>query len=86
MILPVAAGLALWNALAAAGAVRCGLGARDTLRLEAALNLYGQDMDAGTSPLVVGPGLDRGLRARRTGSSAGVPRWSSRRRRAYGRS
>jgi aminomethyltransferase len=54
IILPVAAGLALWNALAAAGAVRCGLGARDTLRLEAALNLYGQDMDAGTSPLTSG--------------------------------
>ena len=40
------------QALAAAGAQRCGLGARDTLRLEAALNLYGQDMDAGTSPLI----------------------------------
>jgi len=52
VILPVATGLVLWNALAAAGATRCGLGARDTLRLEAALNLYGQDMDAGTSPLV----------------------------------
>lgn len=54
VILPVAAGLALWNALAGAGATRCGLGARDTLRLEAALNLYGQDMDTGTSPLVSG--------------------------------
>jgi aminomethyltransferase len=51
VVLPIPAGLALWNALAAAGAVRCGLGARDTLRLEAALNLYGQDMDARTSPL-----------------------------------
>ncbi len=54
IVLPVAPGLALWNALAAAGATRCGLGARDTLRLEAALNLYGQDMDTGTSPLVSG--------------------------------
>lgn len=54
IVLPVAPGLALWTALAAAGATRCGLGARDTLRLEAALNLYGQDMDAGTSPLVSG--------------------------------
>ena len=51
VVLPIGAGIDLWNALAAAGAVRCGLGARDTLRLEAALNLYGQDMDAGTSPL-----------------------------------
>ncbi len=54
VVLPVAAGCALWNALADAGAVRCGLGARDTLRLEAALNLYGQDMDSGTSPLISG--------------------------------
>lgn len=54
VVLPVSAGLDLWNALAVAGATRCGLGARDTLRLEAALNLYGQDMDAGTSPLTSG--------------------------------
>ena len=39
IVLPAEAGVALWRALAAAGAVRCGLGARDTLRLEAALNL-----------------------------------------------
>jgi aminomethyltransferase len=51
VVLPIPAGIALWKALTTAGAVRCGLGARDTLRLEAALNLYGQDMDAGTSPL-----------------------------------
>jgi aminomethyltransferase len=51
VVLPIPAGLALWKGLTNAGAVRCGLGARDTLRLEAALNLYGQDMDAGTSPL-----------------------------------
>lgn len=54
VVLPVAPGITLWNALAAAGATRCGLGARDTLRLEAALNLYGQDMDADTSPLACG--------------------------------
>jgi aminomethyltransferase len=47
-------GQQLWGALAAAGATRCGLGARDTLRLEAALNLYGQDMDGDTSPLESG--------------------------------
>ncbi|MGH8802445.1 MAG: glycine cleavage system aminomethyltransferase GcvT, partial [Casimicrobiaceae bacterium] len=36
---------ALWTGLAREGVVRCGLGARDTLRLEAGMNLYGQDMD-----------------------------------------
>jgi len=47
-------GPGLWRALLAAGAVPCGLGARDTLRLEAALLLYGNDMDEGTNPLEVG--------------------------------
>jgi aminomethyltransferase len=42
--------LALWEALAAAGVVPAGLGARDTLRLEAGMNLYGQDMDDSVSP------------------------------------
>jgi len=46
----------LWRALAAAGVAPCGLGARDTLRLEAGLNLYGQDMDESTSPLDAGLG------------------------------
>ena len=45
---------ALWNALAAAGVKPAGLGARDTLRLEAGMNLYGQDMDDGVSPLDAG--------------------------------
>jgi len=44
----------VWNALAAAGVRPCGLGARDTLRLEAGMNLYGQDMDESVSPLVSG--------------------------------
>ncbi|MCP6640577.1 glycine cleavage system aminomethyltransferase GcvT, partial [Klebsiella pneumoniae] len=35
----------LWNALQQHGVRPCGLGARDTLRLEAGMNLYGQDMD-----------------------------------------
>jgi len=43
-----------WKALVASGARPCGLGARDTLRLEAGMNLYGQDMDEGTSPLDAG--------------------------------
>ena len=46
--------VALWNALAAAGVAPCGLGARDTLRLEAGMNLYGQDMDEETTPLESG--------------------------------
>jgi aminomethyltransferase len=40
-----------WQALTAAGVEPCGLGARDTLRLEAGLNLYGSDMDESTTPL-----------------------------------
>ena len=45
------AGLALWQQLLAAGVAPCGLGARDTLRLEAAMHLYGNDMDASITPL-----------------------------------
>jgi aminomethyltransferase len=56
LLLEPEAGLALWRQLLAAGVTPCGLGARDTLRLEAAMHLYGQDMDAGTSPLEVGLG------------------------------
>jgi aminomethyltransferase len=39
-----------WQALLEAGVKPCGLGARDTLRLEAGMNLYGQDMDEGVTP------------------------------------
>jgi aminomethyltransferase len=45
---------ALWNAFAAAGIKPAGLGARDTLRLEAGMNLYGQDMDDSVNPLDAG--------------------------------
>ncbi|MCY0389144.1 glycine cleavage system aminomethyltransferase GcvT [Robbsia sp. Bb-Pol-6] len=45
---------ALWQALRAAGVRPAGLGARDTLRLEAGMNLYGQDMDDAVSPLDAG--------------------------------
>ena len=45
---------AMWNALATASAKPCGLGARDTLRLEAGMNRYGQDMDDEVSPLNAG--------------------------------
>jgi aminomethyltransferase len=45
---------ALWNALIGAGVKPAGLGARDTLRLEAGMNLYGQDMDETVNPLDAG--------------------------------
>lgn len=41
----------LWKQLLAADVAPCGLGARDTLRLEAGMNLYGQDMDESVTPL-----------------------------------
>jgi len=46
--------LALWNLLLQVGVVPAGLGARDTLRLEAGMNLYGQDMDEQVNPLDCG--------------------------------
>jgi aminomethyltransferase len=50
LMLPAARASGAWRRLLAAGVRPCGLGARDTLRLEAGLNLYGQDMDAGITP------------------------------------
>ncbi|MFK2904134.1 glycine cleavage system aminomethyltransferase GcvT [Dyella ginsengisoli] len=50
ILVPEEHAAALWNALAEAGVKPCGLGARDTLRLEAGMNLYGQDMDEDVSP------------------------------------
>ena len=52
--LPASRVVSLWKALVAAGARPCGLGARDTLRLEAGMNLYGQDMDRRVTPLDAG--------------------------------
>ena len=49
-------GKELWQKLLAAGVVPCGLGARDTLRLEAAMALYGQDIDDNTTPFEAGLG------------------------------
>ena len=54
IILPADDAPALWKALHTAGVAPIGLGARDTLRLEAGMNLYGQDMDESTSPLESG--------------------------------
>jgi aminomethyltransferase len=54
IMLPAKAAPFFWQALLEAGVKPCGLGARDTLRLEAGMNLYGQDMDASTTPLESG--------------------------------
>ena len=54
IVVPAAHVADLWRALQAAGVSPCGLGARDTLRLEAGMNLYGQDMDESVSPLESG--------------------------------
>ena len=51
---PAEAAAEVWQALLAAGVKPCGLGARDTLRLEAGMNLYGQDMDESISPYEAG--------------------------------
>jgi len=52
IMLPEAQAPEFWEALAQAGVKPIGLGARDTLRLEAGMNLYGTDMDETTSPLI----------------------------------
>lgn len=49
-------GIELWRLLLQAGVIPCGLGARDTLRLEAAMALYGQDIDETTTPIEAGLG------------------------------
>ena len=54
VMVPAEEAEALWRSLLAAGVVPCGLGARDTLRLEAGMNLYGSDMDETTNPLESG--------------------------------
>ena len=54
IVLPAGEAAAMWRSLVAAGARPCGLGARDTLRLEAGMNLYGQDMDERVSPFDAG--------------------------------
>jgi aminomethyltransferase len=56
LLLDHQAGLSFWKQCLSRGIAPCGLGARDTLRLEAAMHLYGSDMDASTTPLEVGLG------------------------------
>lgn len=58
IIVPVSAGRQVWEALMQAGSAYgiapCGLGCRDTLRLEAAMPLYGHEMDEQTDPFTAG--------------------------------
>ncbi|CBL43708.1 Glycine cleavage system T protein [gamma proteobacterium HdN1] len=56
LMLPAAAAESIWRSLLEHGVRPCGLGARDTLRLEAGMNLYGSDMDETISPLEAGMG------------------------------
>ncbi|MFL6578062.1 MAG: glycine cleavage system aminomethyltransferase GcvT [Povalibacter sp.] len=54
IMLPVSEAADFWRRLVEVGVAQCGLGARDTLRLEAGMNLYGNDMDENVSPLESG--------------------------------
>ncbi len=54
IVLPADTAVDLWRRLNELGVTSCGLGARDTLRLEAGMNLYGQDMDETHNPLEAG--------------------------------
>ena len=56
LMLPAMRAEELWDALHESGVAFCGLGARDTLRLEAGMNLYGSDMSEATHPLESGLG------------------------------
>ena len=56
IMLPARDAVPAWRQLNSLGVASCGLGARDTLRLEAGLNLYGNDMDESTQPFESGLG------------------------------
>jgi aminomethyltransferase len=56
LFIPAAKATDVWNALTGGGAKPIGLGARDTLRLEARLSLYGNDIDTTTNPYEAGLG------------------------------
>ncbi|HSN73418.1 MAG TPA: glycine cleavage system aminomethyltransferase GcvT, partial [Steroidobacteraceae bacterium] len=54
IVVPATEVVTLWSRFVEAGIAPCGLGARDTLRLEAGMNLYGNDMDESVTPLESG--------------------------------
>ncbi|MBS0365093.1 MAG: glycine cleavage system aminomethyltransferase GcvT [Proteobacteria bacterium] len=54
IMMPAADAVPAWRKLNSLGVTSCGLGARDTLRLEAGMNLYGNDMDETTQPFESG--------------------------------
>jgi len=56
IVMPAADAADFWQQCIDTGIQPCGLGARDTLRLEAGMNLYGTDMDTSVSPLEAGLG------------------------------
>ena len=56
IMMPAADAVPAWRGLNSLGVASCGLGARDTLRLEAGMNLYGNDMDEHTHPYESGLG------------------------------
>ena len=72
IVVPEANAVALWDALLAAGVKPAGLGARDTLRLEAGMNLYGQDMDETVTPYEAGLAWTVALDAGRDFTGRGV--------------
>lgn len=65
LLLPAARAADAWRRLCDAGVRPCGLGARDTLRLEAGMNLYGQDMDGTVTPFECGLGWTVAIDERR---------------------
>jgi len=56
LLMELDAAVPVWDALIAGGAVPCGLGSRDTLRLEAGYHLYGNDLDPSRNPIEAGLG------------------------------
>ena len=67
IMMPAADAVPAWRKLNSLGVASCGLGARDTLRLEAGMNLYGNDMDESTHPYESGLGWTVALEPRTRG-------------------